>query len=74
MNNIVAGNEKPTVKDKVLLFLCILCCFSAGILLIVFKPAFGLITGTHTAVLGAMLVLTGTMLAPGFFYNLFADT
>lgn len=73
MTNILK-NDKSTVKDEMILFLIIVGCFLAGGLLIVYKPAFGLITSVHTVVLGVMLVLIGAMFIPGFLYRLFENT
>lgn len=72
MTNILK-NDKSTVKDELILLLIILGCLLTGGLLIVCKPAFWLITNTHTVVLGVLFILMGVMFIPGLIYRLFEN-
>lgn len=74
MTNIFIKNDKSTVKNEIALLLIIIGCVLAGVLLIVFRPEFWVVSKVHTAVLGVLLILAGAMLVPGLLYRLFTNT
>ena len=63
-------NDKSTANDELLLFLFILACAGVGAALIIFKPAFWIITSELTMCFGIFWVIVAVMFIPGLIYRL----
>ena len=62
-------DDKTTHKDEVVLSVITVICMAAGILLVIYKPAFWIISGTLTAGFGVAAILFAVMLIPCIIYR-----
>lgn len=65
MKDFLFHNDRGTRKDELYLFLFIIACIGAGILLYLFAPVNWIIPESAIKVFGVIWMLTGTMFIPG---------
>ncbi len=65
MKDFLFHNDRSTRKDELFLFLFIIACICAGILLYVFAPVNWIIPESTIKMFGVIWVLTGVMFIPG---------
>ena len=65
MKSFLFHNDTSTKKDEQFLFLFILLCLCAGILLYVFAPVNWIIRESTIKVFGVIWILAGVMFIPG---------
>ncbi len=63
-------NDKSTYWDEVILAIMIVCSMAIGILLMVYRPSFWIISSTTSVQFGVMITLFGVMFIPGLIYRL----
>lgn len=73
MKNFLFHNDKSTAKDELFLFLFILCCIGAGVLMYIFAPTNWIISDTSIKTFGVLWIIVGVMFIPGFIYRLFSN-
>lgn len=66
-------DDKSTHKDELILSVVLLVCLAAGILLVVFKPSFWIVSGITTAEVGVMMILFAVMFIPIIIYRFLPD-
>ncbi len=65
MKDFLFHNDRSTKKDELYLFLFIVACLGAGILLYVFAPTSWIIPESTIKVFGVIWMLAGAMFVPG---------
>ena len=66
-------DDKSTHKDEIVLSVILIACLAAGILLMVFKPSFWIVSGVTTAEVGVVLILFAVMFIPSVIYRFLPD-
>jgi len=62
-------DDKTTHKDEIVISVITVVCLVAGILLLIYKPAFWIISGSLTAGFGVAVILFAVMLIPCIIYR-----
>lgn len=73
MKNIFFKNDKSTYKDELCLGLITLVALAIGILLVVFRPSFWIISESTSVCTGVMFLLISIMYFPCIIYRLFEN-
>ncbi len=63
-------NDTTTYKDEIVLSLITLFALVIGVLLVIFRPSFWIISESRSGVLGVLLVLLALMYVPCIIYRL----
>lgn len=71
MKNIFTKNDKSTYKDELCLGLITVVALAIGILLIVFRPSFWIISESTSVCTGVLFLLIAVMYFPCIIYRLF---
>ncbi|MCR5596578.1 MAG: hypothetical protein K6G19_00220 [Lachnospiraceae bacterium] len=66
-------NDKSTFWDEVILAIMIFCSMAAGIMLIIFKPEFWIISSNASVQFGVIFTLFGLMFIPGLIFRLMTN-
>ena len=64
------SNDKSTAKDELIITIFALCSFILGVILIVFRPSFWIISSEIIICTGVMLVATAVVLVPSIIWRL----
>ncbi len=64
-------NDKSTYWDEIILVIITLAVLIGGILLVVYKPVFWIVSENISMCMGLLLILTAVMYFPGIIYRLF---
>lgn len=70
MKNIFTHNDKTTYKDELCLSLITVVALAIGVLLIIFKPSFWIISESTSICTGVMFLLIAVMYFPCIIYRL----
>ena len=70
MKNIFTHNDKTTYKDELCLSLITVVALVIGVLLIIFKPSFWIISESTSMCTGVMFLLIAVMYIPCIIYRL----
>lgn len=74
MKSFLFHNDKRTTKDEILLFLFIMACIGAGVLLYIFAPTDWIISNSTIKAFGIVWIIAGVMFIPGLIYRLLTNT
>lgn len=69
----IVKNDKSTFWDELILGLISLGCMALGILLIVFKPSFWIISSSSFVIMGVLIAFIGFMFLPCLLYRLLTN-
>lgn len=69
--NILFENDKSTYVDEIYLILLVIVAIAAGVLLVIFKPSFWIVSSATTLTIGVFLLIIAAMYIPCIIYRLF---
>lgn len=73
MKKFLIKNDKTTYKDELILILIVAAVTIIGVLLIVFKPSFWIITDSISYFTGVFALFIAVMFIPCIIYRLFQN-
>ena len=73
MKNIFTKNDKTTYKDELCLGLITAVALAIGVLLVVFRPSFWIISESTSVCTGVLFLLIAIMYFPCIIYRLFEN-
>lgn len=71
MKDFFTKNDKTTYKDELILILLTVIVTIIGVLLIVFKPSFWIVSESVSVCVGVFALLIAVMYIPSIIYRLF---
>lgn len=66
-------NDTSTFWDEVILGMIVIICLAIGVLLIVFRPAFWIVSSDTSVIFGVLVGLLGVMYFPCLIYRLITN-
>ncbi|MCR5421380.1 MAG: hypothetical protein K6E98_10250 [Lachnospiraceae bacterium] len=66
-------NDKSTVMDELVLGIMVICSLVIGILLMIAKPEFWVISSKASVLTGLVFVVFGVMFIPALIYRFFTN-
>ena len=71
MKSFAFKDDKSAFKDRIMLSIISLMSLVAGILLVVYKPSFWIVSSGFSSGLGIVAIVFAIMLIPGTIYRFF---